>query len=120
MNAPLQFDSSSSYCTSLCSHQHIHTSQYLKGPYLAAHVRRSDFFYAHKDVLPKPEHTVAQFSELISNYSLTAVFVASDARPDDDEFFGMEDLAPIKYVRYPGGKGLANKLKSKPKFGEGL
>ncbi len=91
----------------------------IKKPYLGVHLRRGDFLYAHKDVLPQAQHSLAQMREFMTNYSLKAVFLATDAREDDSDF---KDLgkSKVKFYRYPGGKGLDNISKKKPKFSEGI
>eukprot|EP00056_Hartaetosiga_gracilis_P015444 m.56 g.56 ORF g.56 m.56 type:complete len:286 (+) comp25_c0_seq1:200-1057(+) len=54
--------------------------------YLAVHLRRADFLVARRDKVPPLSVTTAQIAELLDMYGLSDVFVASDARPDDEEF----------------------------------
>ena len=60
---------------------------HLSSPYLAVHLRRSDFLYSRQKDNPHTMIEVArQLKDLLVRYSLTAIFVASDARADDAEF----------------------------------
>uniref|UniRef100_UPI00358F2B64 GDP-fucose protein O-fucosyltransferase 2 isoform X2 n=1 Tax=Myxine glutinosa TaxID=7769 RepID=UPI00358F2B64 len=49
------------------------------GPYLAVHLRRKDFLYGHREDVPSITGAVAKIRELLQQYGLLKVFVATDA-----------------------------------------
>ena len=48
------------------------------GSYLAVHLRRADFLYAHPDAVPSLDNVVKQLRELLKKYNLDMVFLATD------------------------------------------
>ena len=49
------------------------------GPYLAVHMRKGDFLYAHPDKVPSLDNTITQIKELLKKHSLNMVFLATDS-----------------------------------------
>ena len=49
------------------------------GPYLAVHLRRADFLYAHTDKVPSLDNTIKQIKEILEKQNLNMVFLATDA-----------------------------------------
>ena len=49
------------------------------GPYLAVHLRRRDFLYAHKEDVPSLKETAAQIEKALKENKLKTVFIATDA-----------------------------------------
>ena len=54
------------------------------GPYLAVHLRRADFLYAHPDKVPSLDNTVKQIQEILEKQNLKMVFLATDADQEGD------------------------------------
>ena len=54
------------------------------GPYLALHLRRGDFLYAHPDKVPSLDNTVKQIKELLKKHKLETVFLATDSTKEGD------------------------------------
>ena len=52
------------------------------GPYLAVHLRRADFLYAHPDGVPSLDNAVKQIKEILEKQKLDMVFLATDADED--------------------------------------
>ncbi|XP_068216184.1 GDP-fucose protein O-fucosyltransferase 2-like [Palaemon carinicauda] len=55
------------------------------GPYVSVHLRRRDFIYAKGDEVPSLSKAAKQIEKLLKSYSLTKVFVATDASFDEIE-----------------------------------
>ena len=49
------------------------------GPYLAVHLRRADFLYARKDLLPTLDGAVKQIKTIMEKHKLDKVFLATDS-----------------------------------------
>ena len=49
------------------------------GPYLAVHLRRADFLYAHPDGVPSLDNAIKQIKEILDKQKLDMVFLATDA-----------------------------------------
>ena len=49
------------------------------GPYLAVHMRKGDFLYAHPDKVPSLDNTITQIKELLKKHNLNMVFLATDS-----------------------------------------
>ena len=49
------------------------------GPYLAVHLRRTDFLYAHPDGVPSLDNAIKQIKEILDKQKLDKVFLATDA-----------------------------------------
>ena len=49
------------------------------GPYLAVHLRRADFLYAHPDDVPSLDNAIKQIKEILDKQKLDMVFLATDA-----------------------------------------
>ena len=49
------------------------------GPYLAVHLRRADFLYAHPDGVPSLDNAVKQIKDILEKEKLDMVFLATDA-----------------------------------------
>ena len=49
------------------------------GPYLAVHMRKADFLYAHPDKVPSLDNTITQIKELLKKHNLSMVFLATDS-----------------------------------------
>lgn len=56
------------------------------GPYLAVHLRRADFLYAHADKVPSLDAVVSQVNELLEKHKLDKVFVATDGTKEGEKF----------------------------------
>ena len=56
------------------------------GPYLAMHLRRADFLYAHADKVPSLDAVVSQVKDLLEKHKLQKVFLATDGEQDGEEF----------------------------------
>ena len=54
------------------------------GPYLAVHMRRADFLYAHPDGVPSLDNAVKQIKEILKKEKLEMVFLATDADKEGD------------------------------------
>lgn len=54
------------------------------GLYLAVHLRRADFLYAHPDGVPSLDNAVKQIKEILKKEKLTMVFLATDADKEGD------------------------------------
>ena len=54
------------------------------GPYLAVHMRRADFLYAHPDGVPSLDNAVQQIKEILEKEKLEMVFLATDANKEGD------------------------------------
>ncbi|XP_020601526.1 GDP-fucose protein O-fucosyltransferase 2-like isoform X2 [Orbicella faveolata] len=54
------------------------------GPYLAVHMRRADFLYAHPDGVPSLDNAVKQIKEILKKEKLKMVFLATDADKEGD------------------------------------
>ena len=54
------------------------------GPYLAVHLRRADFLYAHPDGVPSLDNAVKQVKEILRKENLEMVFLATDADKEGD------------------------------------
>lgn len=54
------------------------------GPYLAVHMRRADFLYAHPDAVPSLDNAVKQIKEILKKEKLEMVFLATDADKEGD------------------------------------
>lgn len=48
------------------------------GPYLAVHLRRADFLYAHPEKVPSLDGVVKQIKKLLKKHELEKVFLATD------------------------------------------
>jgi peptide-O-fucosyltransferase len=48
------------------------------GPYLAVHLRRADFLYAHPEKVPSLDSVVKQLKKLLKKHKLKKVFLATD------------------------------------------
>ena len=60
------------------------------GPYLAVHLRRKDYLYAHGKEVPSIENAAKQIKKYLDKYDLKKVFVATDAK--DEEYEDLKDL----------------------------
>ncbi|XP_014671307.1 PREDICTED: GDP-fucose protein O-fucosyltransferase 2-like [Priapulus caudatus] len=76
------------------------------GPYIAAHLRRRDFLYGHRDDVPSINRTALQLLPLIEKYKAKKVFIASDA--PDEEFEELKLYIPIA-IRYVPPKEILKK-----------
>ena len=56
------------------------------GPYLAMHLRRADFLYAHADKVPSLDAVVSQVKDLLEKHKLEKVFLATDGEQEGEEF----------------------------------
>lgn len=54
------------------------------GPYLAVHLRRADFLYAHPDAVPSLDNTIKQIKEILEKQNLDMVFLATDANEEGE------------------------------------
>lgn len=70
------------------------------GPYLAVHLRRADFLYAHPDDVPSLDNTIKQIKEILDKQKLDMVFLATDA--DKEEIDYLKNKLPL--VKYDAPK----------------
>ena len=49
------------------------------GPYLAVHLRRTDFLDAHPDGVPSLDNAIKQIKEILDKQKLDKMFLATDA-----------------------------------------
>ncbi|XP_029190508.1 GDP-fucose protein O-fucosyltransferase 2-like [Acropora millepora] len=75
------------------------------GPYLAVHMRKGDFLYAHPDKVPSLDNTITQIKELLKKHSLNMVFLATDSTKEDVEY--LKSKLPL--VTYNAPKTILNK-----------
>ncbi|XP_068743866.1 GDP-fucose protein O-fucosyltransferase 2-like isoform X1 [Montipora capricornis] len=66
------------------------------GPYLALHLRRGDFLYAHPDKVPSLDNTVKQIKELLKKHKLDTVFLATDSTKEEVDYLKSK-LPLVKY-----------------------
>ena len=50
----------------------------LGGPYLAMHMRRGDFSYAHKETVPSIEEVGKEMAKRLKEYKLKKVYLSTD------------------------------------------
>ena len=84
------------------------------GPYMAVHLRRKDYLYAHKREVPTLDFAAHQILQYLKKYKLKKLFVATDAPKEEfDEF--KEEFKNLKYsvdiYRYQPSKELFRELK---------
>ena len=90
----------------------------IKKPYLAVHMRRGDFLFSKRDAVPTIDHMASQIKDLMAEYGVKHVFIATDVRNEDAEY-RLLFQKKMKFYRYPNGKGIENPLYSQPLYGEG-
>lgn len=66
-------------------------------PYLAAHLRRSEFARHHRATTPSVESAAARLNFLLNELKLDQVFIATDARPSFREALRTRVKAPLYY-----------------------
>jgi len=71
------------------------------GPYVALHLRRKDYLYAHKKEVPSLKYAADQIAKHLKKYKLKKLFLASDAPIDEvNEFkFHVEEMG-FKVFKY--------------------
>ncbi|XP_048835576.1 GDP-fucose protein O-fucosyltransferase 2 isoform X3 [Brienomyrus brachyistius] len=67
------------------------------GPYVAAHLRRKDFIWGHRDDVPSLKGAVKKIRSLMKQQKLDRVFMATDA--DEEELEQLKRMLP-NMVRY--------------------
>lgn len=60
------------------------------GPYVAIHLRRKDYLYAHSKEVPSLENAAKTVKDYLTKYNLSKLFIASDMNNYD--LFGFEKL----------------------------
>ena len=80
----------------------------LGGPYIAAHVRRSDFLHVRGDVVPSFETLAKSLKKLLKKHNLDKVFIASDGTKE--EMKKLKSLLP-EMVMFEPTKEQKKKLK---------
>ena len=70
----------------------------IQKPYLAIHLRRGDFLYAHRETVATIPQVMQQVRVVLKERGLDTLFIATDARPDDKEYREM-DTAGIRVFR---------------------
>ncbi|CAH3158982.1 unnamed protein product [Porites evermanni] len=75
------------------------------GPYLAVHLRRADFLYAHPDDVPSLDNSIKQIKEILDKQKLDMVFLATDA--DKEEIDYLKNKLPL--VKYDAPKKILQK-----------
>lgn len=70
------------------------------GPYLAVHLRRADFLYAHADKVPSLDNTIKQIKEILEKQNLNMVFLATDADQEGELSNSFTFSVQNEYVFY--------------------
>ena len=81
------------------------TKEVIGEPFIGVHLRRSDFLFSRKDDVASIPDVIAQIRSAVKSQAVSAVFVSTDARWNDEEFKAL-GAAGLKLFRYPHGQGL--------------
>lgn len=77
-----------------------------EGKYLAVHMRRGDFLFSRRTLVPSIKDTALQLTSTLSQHGLTKLFIATDSREGDTEFIGLAALLPkdVETYMFPSGR----------------
>ena len=62
------------------------------GPYLAMHMRRGDFTYAHKETVPSIEEVGKEIAKRLKEYKLKKVYLSTDGTDEGKEYIFFDVL----------------------------
>ena len=108
------------FAARLVAEAEVFVASVLKRPYLAIHLRRTDFL--HSEHTHGRVHSIkvvaAHARALMGSYRADIVFIATDADETDQEFAELEDSG-LELHRYPTGRGLYPGARSTAQFSDG-
>lgn len=70
------------------------------GPYLAIHLRRKDYLYAHGKEIPSLQYVARKVEPLLKKHKLKKVFIATDAPEEEYHYLKGEFGEKIQVFRY--------------------
>ncbi|XP_069121907.1 GDP-fucose protein O-fucosyltransferase 2-like isoform X2 [Argopecten irradians] len=70
------------------------------GPYLAIHLRRKDYLYAHGNEIPSIQHVPGKVKPILKKHKLKKIFVATDAPDEEFEYLKQEFGDKVKVYRF--------------------
>lgn len=88
------------FSTQLCHAAQLFWETVIVQPFLAVHLRRGDFLRVRADQIPSMSDMEAQLAAVLKNYSLGAVFIATDASSQDVPFHAWMADAPFPIFRF--------------------
>ncbi|KAK2173863.1 hypothetical protein NP493_845g01010 [Ridgeia piscesae] len=80
------------------------------GPYMAVHLRRLDYKYAHKENVPSIPHAAKQIKKALKKNKLDVVYISTDA-PDDELDELRRELKGVTVTRFERTKEALNEYK---------